>query len=120
VSGLIIFALLQPPINLLGHPLDGRRWFQVIGAVVLAGLVCWRVSSRELGTHPVPWLSLAAILALAMALFAVGGGRDRAGQARRSPARAWPASPRGCVAWAANWPQGPSSRRHSACTVSYP
>jgi two-component system, NarL family, sensor histidine kinase DesK len=73
VSGLITFALLQPAINLLGHPLDGRRWFQVIGAVVLAALICWRVSSREMGSYPVPWLSLALILALGIALFAVGG-----------------------------------------------
>ncbi|HTA09613.1 MAG TPA: hypothetical protein VK836_13925, partial [Streptosporangiaceae bacterium] len=41
ISGLIAFALLQPAISLLGHPLDGRRWFLVIGSVVLAGLVCW-------------------------------------------------------------------------------
>ncbi len=74
VSGLIIFALLQPAINLLGHPLDGRRWFQVIGAVVLTALVCWRVSSREMASYPVPWLSLAVILAIGIALFAVGGG----------------------------------------------
>ena len=45
ISGLIAFALLQPAISLLGHPLDGRRWFLVIGSVVLAGLVCWRVTS---------------------------------------------------------------------------
>ena len=38
VSGLIIFALLQPAINLFGHPLDGRRWFQLTGAAVLAAL----------------------------------------------------------------------------------
>ena len=76
---LIIFALLQPAINLFGHPLDGRRWFQVTGAVVLAALVCWRVSSRELGTHPVPWLSLAVILALGIALFAAGSELAAAG-----------------------------------------
>jgi two-component system, NarL family, sensor histidine kinase DesK len=73
VSALVAFALLQPAINELGHPLDGRGWFQVIGAVVLTGLVCWRVSSTEIGSHPAPWLSLAAILALGLALFAVGG-----------------------------------------------
>ncbi len=73
VSGLIIFALLQPAINLFGHPLDGRRWFQLTGAAVLAALVCWRVSSREMGSYPVPWLSLGVILALGIALFAVGG-----------------------------------------------
>jgi len=73
VSLLIAFALLQPAISRLGRPLDGRGWFQVIGAVVLAGLVCWRVSSTELGAHPAPWLWLSAILALGVALFAVGG-----------------------------------------------
>jgi hypothetical protein len=73
VSVLCAFVLLQSAISLLGHPLDGRRWFQVIGAVVLAGLVCWRVTSREVGSHPIPWLSLAVVLALGIALFAIGG-----------------------------------------------
>jgi len=73
ISGLIAFALLQPAISLLGHPLDGRRWFLVIGSVVLAGLVCWRLTSREISSHPIPWLSLAVILALGIALFAIGG-----------------------------------------------
>jgi two-component system, NarL family, sensor histidine kinase DesK len=74
ISGLVAFALLQPAISLLGHPLDARRWFLVLGSVVLTGLVCWRVSSRELGSQPTPWLSLAVILALGIALFAIGGG----------------------------------------------
>jgi two-component system, NarL family, sensor histidine kinase DesK len=73
ISGLIAFALLQPAISLLGLPLDARRWFLVIGSVVLAGLVCWRVTSREVSSHPIPWLSLAVILALGVALFAIGG-----------------------------------------------
>ena len=73
VSGLIVFAVVQPAINLLSHPLDGRSLFQVIGAGVLAGLICWRLNSRELGSYPVPWLSLAAILTLGIALFALGG-----------------------------------------------
>jgi two-component system sensor histidine kinase DesK len=73
VSGLIVFAVVQPAFNLLGHPLDGRRWFQVIGAAVLAGLVCWRLNSRGMGSNPAPWLSLAVILALGVALFALGG-----------------------------------------------
>ena len=73
VSALIAFALLQPALNRLGRPLDGRGWFEVLGAAVLAALVCWRVSSRELGSHPAPWLVLAVILALGVGLFAVGG-----------------------------------------------
>lgn len=73
VSGLIVFAVVQPAINLLSHPLDGRGLFQVIGAGVLAGLICWRLNSRELGSYPVPWLSLAVILTLGIALFALGG-----------------------------------------------
>jgi two-component system sensor histidine kinase DesK len=73
VSALIAFALLQPALNRLGRPLDGRGWFEVVGAAVLAALVCWRVSSRELGSHPAPWLVLAVILALGVGLFAVGG-----------------------------------------------
>jgi two-component system, NarL family, sensor histidine kinase DesK len=73
VTALVAFALLQPAIGRLGHPLDGGAWFGLIGAVVLAGLVCWRVSSRELGSHQAPWLALAVILALGIALFAVGG-----------------------------------------------
>ncbi len=73
VTVLIAFALLQPAINRLGRPLDGRGWFEVVGAVALAALVCWRVSSRELGSHPAPWLALAVILALGVGLFAVGG-----------------------------------------------
>ena len=73
VTVLIAFALLQPAINRLNRPLDGRGWFEVIGAVVLAGLVCWHVSSRELGSRSAPWLALSLILVLGIALFAVGG-----------------------------------------------
>jgi two-component system sensor histidine kinase DesK len=73
VSALIAFALLQPAINRLGRPLDGRGWFEVIGALVLAALVCWHVSSRELGSRTAPWLALSLILVLGIALFAVGG-----------------------------------------------
>jgi hypothetical protein len=64
VTGFIVFAVLQPAVNLLGHPLDDRRWLQVIGAVVFTGLVCWRLNRPKLGSDPVPWLSLAVILAL--------------------------------------------------------
>jgi two-component system, NarL family, sensor histidine kinase DesK len=76
VSGLIAFAMLQPAVNLLGQQLDGRRLFQVVGAAVLAVLVvlvCWQASSRELDSAPAPWLWLAVILTLGIALFAVGG-----------------------------------------------
>jgi hypothetical protein len=65
-SALVAFALLQPAIGRLGHTLDGRAWFGVTGAVVLAGLVCWRVSSRELDSHQPPWLPLSVILAPAL------------------------------------------------------
>src|SRR5215469_3743394 len=73
VLGLVVFAILQPVVNLLGRPLDARGWFQVIGAVVLTGLVCWRLGTRKPASYPVPWLSLAVTLALGISLFTIGG-----------------------------------------------
>jgi hypothetical protein len=52
VSGLIAFAPLQPAVSLLGQPLDGRRSFQVIGAVVLAVLVCGPQRARARRCSP--------------------------------------------------------------------
>jgi two-component system, NarL family, sensor histidine kinase DesK len=73
IIGLIAFAVLQPAVSLLGHPLRGGGWFEVIAAVVLTVLVCWRIGRQRPGRQPVPWPSLAVILALGIALFTVGG-----------------------------------------------
>jgi two-component system, NarL family, sensor histidine kinase DesK len=73
IIGLMAFAVLQPAVGMLGHPLDGRHWFEVIAAVVLTGLVCWRLIRQNPGIQPVPWLSLGAILVLGIALFTLGG-----------------------------------------------
>jgi two-component system, NarL family, sensor histidine kinase DesK len=71
--GLFAFAVLQPAASVLGHPLDGRRWFEVIGSVVLCGLVCWRLTRQRPVGQPVPWLLLGVVLALGITLFALGG-----------------------------------------------
>jgi two-component system sensor histidine kinase DesK len=74
VFGLIVFAVLQPAVSVLGHPLHVRGWFEVIGSVVLTGLVCWRLAwQKPGGRQPVPWLWLLVVLALGIALFTVGG-----------------------------------------------
>jgi two-component system, NarL family, sensor histidine kinase DesK len=66
-------VLLQPTVRLLSHPMTASDWFQVVAAVVLLGLTLWKVWDNHPGAQRTPWLILALILALAIALFVVGG-----------------------------------------------
>jgi two-component system sensor histidine kinase DesK len=73
LSLIIAFVLLQPTVHLLRNPLSASDWFQVTAAVVLAGLILWKVWASDPGAQRTPWLILAIILVLAIALFVVGG-----------------------------------------------
>lgn len=73
LSLIIAFLLLQPTVRLLSHPMTASDWFQVAAAFALVGLVAWKVWVNDPGPQPTPWLILAIILALAIALFVAGG-----------------------------------------------
>ena len=73
---LLAFLVLQPAdvVRIVQHgPSSGVQWFQLIGAVVLTGIVFWQFSSAKTGDWRTHWVSLLAISALALALFIVGG-----------------------------------------------
>ena len=70
---VIAFVLLQPTIRLLTHPPTASDWFQVTAAIVLNGLILWKVWVNRPGAQRTPWLVLAIILVLAIALFVAGG-----------------------------------------------
>ena len=70
---IIAFLLLQPTVRLLSHPMTASDWFQVAAAFVLLGLIVWKVWVNDPGPQPTPWLILAIILALAVALFVASG-----------------------------------------------
>ena len=73
LSLIIAFVLLQPTVRLLSHPLTASGWFQVTTAFVLTGLILWKVWVNSPGAQRIPWLVLAVILVLAIALFVAGG-----------------------------------------------
>ena len=73
LSLIIAFVLLQPTVRLLSHPLTASGWFQVTTAFVLTGLIPWKVWVNSPGAQRIPWLVLAVILVLAIALFVAGG-----------------------------------------------
>jgi two-component system sensor histidine kinase DesK len=73
LSLVIALVLLQPTTALFKHPMTASDWFQLVTAIVLVALVLWRVWISPPGAQPTPWLILAVILALAIALFVVGG-----------------------------------------------
>jgi two-component system, NarL family, sensor histidine kinase DesK len=71
-----VAILLSPLRHLLQKPLTAAGWFQVVGAIVFLGLVLWQIwvmGQTGMSTRRTPWLTLAGIVALAMALFVVGG-----------------------------------------------
>jgi two-component system, NarL family, sensor histidine kinase DesK len=73
VTAFIALVLLQPAFRLLHQPLTGVGWFQLIGALVLTGLVCWQVLFADIDRQHPPWPVLLIVVALGIALFAVGG-----------------------------------------------
>jgi two-component system, NarL family, sensor histidine kinase DesK len=70
---VILIAIGGQAVRLLQAPLTGPTWFQLIAAIVFVGLtlrqftVPWSTASRP------PWLVLAIILALGIALVVAGG-----------------------------------------------
>lgn len=73
MSVLVAVLVLQPAFHLLRGPLTGTAWFQLIGALAMAGLGCWRIAVTDQHAGLAAWLAAVAILALGIALFAVGG-----------------------------------------------
>ena len=73
LSLVFTFILLQPTASLVTHPLTASGWFQVFAAIVLLALVLWKTWVNAPGAQPTPWVVLFVILALAIALFVVGG-----------------------------------------------
>jgi two-component system, NarL family, sensor histidine kinase DesK len=98
---IFLFVLLSPAVRVLSdHRMPvAARWFLLVGSVVFAivtyiyGISRWAPTVR-----PRPWVPVTAIVALAVALFAVGGLNwiavlaVGAGAAGRSSRTAWPAT----------------------------
>ncbi len=73
ISIIIAAVLLSPALHLLQEPLTGLAVFQPVGAVILTGLVLWRISCGD-SVPEVKSSGLAGlIVALAIALYAAGG-----------------------------------------------
>src|ERR1700722_4483764 len=73
ICAAFAFVLLQPAFQLLRGPANGLQWFQLTGAVVLAGLVIRRVATTGLTDQRIPVAELTFLVGLAIALFVVGG-----------------------------------------------
>jgi two-component system sensor histidine kinase DesK len=73
ICAAIAFVLLQPAFHLLRGPANGQQWFQLTGAVVLAGLVIRRMATTALTDQRIPVVELGFLLGLAITLFVVGG-----------------------------------------------
>jgi two-component system sensor histidine kinase DesK len=71
----IAFALLQPGYAQLAGHHDAKTWVLVGGAVLMAGLSLWALVFTDLGPPSVPWPVTAALLALGIILFVIGGDR---------------------------------------------
>ncbi|MGO8959365.1 MAG: hypothetical protein ACLQFR_18650 [Streptosporangiaceae bacterium] len=90
--------LVGPPAHLLNRPLTGLAAFQVAGAVMLTGLVLWRIGPGDNLPLVASWLLVGVILALSIALYAVGGQgwlgtlAVAAAVCGRSSRTAWPAA----------------------------
>jgi two-component system, NarL family, sensor histidine kinase DesK len=72
---IIGFAILAPAIGQLGtHGMaPGLKWFLIGGSVAFVALTClYIVSAGPPGNQPVPWIPLAVIVGLGIALFLVG------------------------------------------------
>jgi len=69
----VAIVLLQPALPLLRRMPTGLQWFQLTGVIALVVMVIWRVNVTGARAERTPWLALLAILALAIALFAIGG-----------------------------------------------
>src|ERR1700733_5951895 len=75
ISLIAAAVLLSPLAHLLQKPLTGTSWFLMSGSIVFVGLVLWQVWALGEGGAGArtPWLTLAGIVGLAIALFVVGG-----------------------------------------------
>jgi two-component system sensor histidine kinase DesK len=72
---LIVFFLVTPALGVFGHPaLSGpAKWFLFIGSLVFVVLTwIYAVAPGPPGAQPVPWVPLAVILGLGIAIFIVG------------------------------------------------
>jgi two-component system sensor histidine kinase DesK len=72
VSVISIIILGQPLQQLLGKPITSAGWFQFAAGILLIGLVNLLLWVTGPGDQRTPWLLLAVVVALAIALFVVG------------------------------------------------
>jgi two-component system, NarL family, sensor histidine kinase DesK len=73
VKIFLVVILLQPAIHLLQGPRSGLEWFQLAGALALTGIVLWQVTSARVSDLRTSWPGPLMMLALAIALFVIGG-----------------------------------------------
>jgi two-component system, NarL family, sensor histidine kinase DesK len=76
IALIILFVLLSPAVRVFGeHAVPtAERWFLLTGSVVFVIIFfVFGISPASPWIRPAPWAGLAAVVALAIALFAVGG-----------------------------------------------
>lgn len=72
---LIVFFLVTPALGVFGHPAlsEPAKWFLFSGSLVFVVLTwIYAVAPGPPGAQPVPWVPLAVILGLGIAIFIVG------------------------------------------------
>jgi two-component system, NarL family, sensor histidine kinase DesK len=69
----VVVLLLLPAYHHHAKGMGGSGWFEVVGAIVMAGLCVWVINFTDIGASSVPWVVLTVVLGLGIALFAVGG-----------------------------------------------
>jgi two-component system sensor histidine kinase DesK len=72
ISIVSIVILGQPLLQIVGKPITGAGWFQIAAGILLIGLISWLLWITDPGGRRTPWLLLAVVVALAIALFVVG------------------------------------------------
>jgi len=73
LSLIIALVLLLPAAQLISRHRTPSDWFQLSAAIVLAGLILWKVWVSDPGSQRTPWLVLGVVVGLAIALFVAGG-----------------------------------------------
>ncbi len=72
ISIVTVIVLGQPLQQMLGKPITSAGWFQFAAGILLIAIVNWLLWISHPGGGRKPWLVLAVMVALAIALFVVG------------------------------------------------
>jgi two-component system sensor histidine kinase DesK len=73
VTAVLLVVLLAPAYHQITGHITGTGWIRVGGALIMTGLALWFMNFTNAATRHVPWLGLALMLALGIALFVLGG-----------------------------------------------